>query len=551
LGTSNGQPLSVGIGGGNGLRIFPSSQAGEPVLISGSAANFVTGIATGSEGATISGGGSPLTNCGASANLPCANAGAGRYSTIGGGFYNRTSGQSATVAGGSYGYASAFGATVGGGGSNTASAGGSTVAGGTTNEASGTHSAIGGGLNNKASESNATIAGGTNNFVSGLSSAVGGGSDNLADGSSSTIAGGATNSASGPSSAIGGGAVNRAIGSSSTIAGGVGNAVSGESSAIGGGSNNVVRGSGATIAGGGLNVINGQYGAIPGGLSNTALGAYSFAAGRNANAIEDQSFVWNGRTTAKSSGGVGTVQFASPSYIELDTRSSSTAGAFLTVHGALSGGVVAMGSDTKGVDIYGPGSLNFVTPTTRQTINLYGTDYGMGVQNNVLFSRSGGIFCWYIGGSYAAVNGGGCEPGAGGGLAFLASLGQFNVFAQKANFYHDVKIFGTLDTSSDRASKENIRSITPKSVLAKVAALPIALWNYKADDLKRTHMGPMAQDFRRAFNLGTDDKTIGVIDSAGVALAAIQGLNQVIKEKDAKIEALTARLKAIEKKLGM
>jgi hypothetical protein len=564
LGTSNGQPLSVGIGGGNGLRIFPSSQAGEPVLISGSAANFVTGIATGSEGATISGGGSPLTNCGASANLPCANAGAGRYSTIGGGFYNRTSGQSATVAGGSYGYASAFGATVGGGGSNTASAGGSTVAGGTTNEASGTHSAIGGGLNNKASESNATIAGGTNNFVSGLSSAVGGGSDNLADGSSSTIAGGATNSASGPSSAIGGGSVNRAIGSSSTIAGGVGNAVSGESSAIGGGSNNVVRGIGATIAGGGLNVINGQYGAIPGGLSNTALGAHSFAAGRNANAVEDQSFVWNGRTTAKSSGGVGTVQFASPSYIELDTRSSSTAGAFLTVHGALDGGVVAMGSDTKGVDIYGPGSLSFVSPTTRQTINLYGADYGIGVSDNTLYSRSAANFCWIRGGIHANPTPQTCYNGydVGGGTTLMHLIGisvggltkgrlsTWDVSAKNMTTTN-LTVLGTFDNQSDRASKENFRGITPKSVLAKVAALPIALWNYKEDDLKRTHMGPMAQDFHRLFNLGTGNKTIGVIDSAGVALAAIQGLNQVIKEKDAKIEALTTRLKAIEKKLGM
>ena len=38
-------------------------------------------------------------------------------------------------------------------------------------------------------------------------------------------------------------------------------------------------------------------------------------------------------------------------------------------------------------------------------------------------------------------------------------------------------------------------------------------------------MGPMAQDFREAFGLGTDDKTITQVDANGVTLAAIQGLN--------------------------
>ncbi len=37
------------------------------------------------------------------------------------------------------------------------------------------------------------------------------------------------------------------------------------------------------------------------------------------------------------------------------------------------------------------------------------------------------------------------------------------------------------------------------------------------------HVGPMAQDFHAAFGLGDSDKSIGMQDIEGVALAAIQG----------------------------
>ena len=76
---------------------------------------------------------------------------------------------------------------------------------------------------------------------------------------------------------------------------------------------------------------------------------------------------------------------------------------------------------------------------------------------------------------------------------------------------------------------------------AKVAALPITLWNFKTDAGTR-HIGPMAQDFHSAFNVGTDDKHIATVDEGGVAFAAIQGLNQKLEEKDARIAELEKRL---------
>ena len=57
----------------------------------------------------------------------------------------------------------------------------------------------------------------------------------------------------------------------------------------------------------------------------------------------------------------------------------------------------------------------------------------------------------------------------------------------------------------------------------------------------------MAQDFYAAFNVGTDEKHINTVDEGGVALAAIQGLNEKLKEDDAQKDA---QIKALEKRLA-
>lgn len=55
-------------------------------------------------------------------------------------------------------------------------------------------------------------------------------------------------------------------------------------------------------------------------------------------------------------------------------------------------------------------------------------------------------------------------------------------------------------------------------------------------------MWPMALDFQAAFGLGNDGKMIYFMDESGVALAAIQGLNQKLIEKGAEIKELKAQL---------
>ncbi|HEX8833766.1 MAG TPA: tail fiber domain-containing protein [Abditibacteriaceae bacterium] len=111
---------------------------------------------------------------------------------------------------------------------------------------------------------------------------------------------------------------------------------------------------------------------------------------------------------------------------------------------------------------------------------------------------------------------------------------------------------GVWTNSSSRALKSGFTPVDGREVLKKVAALPMTSWNYKADPNAR-HIGPMAQDFHDAFNLGGDNEHIGTVDADGVALAAIQGLNSELqdtkaelKERDAKIAALEARMKKLE-----
>jgi hypothetical protein len=83
---------------------------------------------------------------------------------------------------------------------------------------------------------------------------------------------------------------------------------------------------------------------------------------------------------------------------------------------------------------------------------------------------------------------------------------------------------------SDRNIKTDFSVIQPAEVLTKLLALPIKQWRFTNEVATVRHLGPTAQDFKAAFGLGNSDKTIGTLDESGVALAAIQGLNQRIEE---------------------
>ena len=86
--------------------------------------------------------------------------------------------------------------------------------------------------------------------------------------------------------------------------------------------------------------------------------------------------------------------------------------------------------------------------------------------------------------------------------------------------------------------------------LERLVSIPIETWNYKTQDPSIRHMGPMAQDFYAAFGLGVDDKHISTVDADGVALAAIQGLYELVKEKDAQIAKQQEQITQLSERLA-
>jgi len=102
---------------------------------------------------------------------------------------------------------------------------------------------------------------------------------------------------------------------------------------------------------------------------------------------------------------------------------------------------------------------------------------------------------------------------------------------------------GTLTELSDVNAKTAINDIDVDQILKLVSELPVTKWEYK-DALGEAHIGPMAQDFYAAFGLGASDTGISTIDSAGVALAAIQALNKKLITQN---QSLQQRVHVLEK----
>ena len=92
--------------------------------------------------------------------------------------------------------------------------------------------------------------------------------------------------------------------------------------------------------------------------------------------------------------------------------------------------------------------------------------------------------------------------------------------------------------SSSRALKTAKAEVDAAGILAGVAALPVDAWRYKPETglEQQTHIGPYAEDFRRAFGVG-DGVTISTVDAVGVCLAAIKALSE-------KVEGLETELRA-------
>jgi hypothetical protein len=91
---------------------------------------------------------------------------------------------------------------------------------------------------------------------------------------------------------------------------------------------------------------------------------------------------------------------------------------------------------------------------------------------------------------------------------------------------------GVFNCTSSRTTKENFSLVNGNDVLSKLRGIDVSTWNYIAEGRQVRHMGPMAEDFFKAFSLGTGNTSIGMQDLAGVSLAAIKELDKRTVEVD-------------------
>ena len=141
--------------------------------------------------------------------------------------------------------------------------------------------------------------------------------------------------------------------------------------------------------------------------------------------------------------------------------------------------------------------------------------------------------------------------------ASVSNWGQSNaVISTSTGAY--LSTSGVWTNVSDASRKHHFEAISGEDILARLRRIPIRRWSYRSDNDSVRHIGPTAQDFRAAFGLGSDERTIGTIDADGVALASVQALEARTRNQSAQLESLKAensalrqRLDAMEKSSGM
>jgi hypothetical protein len=268
------------------------------------------------------------------------------------------------------------------------------------------------------------------------------------------------------------------------------NIVNDDFGTVGGGENNQAgKGDGvstfATVGGGYSNNAQGQASTVAGGYGNTASDLEAtVGGGTNNTASGDNSTVAGGYGNTASS------EFSIVAGGVKNTASSEFS-------------IVAGGADNTA-----SGNYSFAA-------------------GRLAKASASGSFVW------CAYDGNECDSGAAANTFLVAVNGPIYMFdgfnGQGCSLHPGTSGW---QCSSDRNLKSNIRPIESRSVLEGVVHMPISQWSMKADTARNNHIGPMAQDFYAAFGLGDNDKYIAQGDAQGVALASIQGLYQLVQEKD-------------------
>ena len=384
------------------------------------------------------------------------------------------------------------------------------------------------------------------NIITGDLSAIGGGMGNTITRSDySDIPGGWQNSiGSGHWAAVIAGGRQNTINASSTL--------NGDGESIGGGVNNGLGDQdwGATIAGGWGNQIQSgaPYASILGGEFITNSASYASMSGGHQNLIAAYA---NAATIGGGSSNVINLSNICATIAGGNMNKIGNLASYSTIAGGV-GNIIQAGAVSSAI---GGGSGNAAAGACA-TVPGGANNEANGFYSFAAGYRAkadhGGSFVWADASAnwdFRSITNNIFQARASGGVRFYSDAGgNFGVNLAPGS--------GAWTSMSDRNAKENLQPVSARAMLEKVAALPLCTWNYKSQDTSIRHIGPMAQDFKAAFQVGESDTGITVVDADGVALAAIQGLNLkvdeqrlVLQAKEAKIAALERRLAALEQSL--
>jgi hypothetical protein len=267
----------------------------------------------------------------------------------------------------------------------------------------------------------------------------------------------------------------------------------------------------------------------------------------------------SGNITANGGFGVGG---ANGSWLaQIDSGGNISASGNVNVNNlTVTSGTLALGSYPAWSLIYSDGNGGLSIGGTAIDPDGIATTGEINVNNGTaIISPNGDIQAnWFNGLGVNASIGVNCEYiyvdefiDAGGGISCesLDASGDVNadnVYAN--NLVYKTDEGGDGGGDDEIAAKSSVTSTNGQDILNRVTGLSLSTWSSKRDP-NTHHVGPKARDFQAAFGLGQDGKTISLVDESGVALAAIQGLNEKLKEKGAQIEALNKRLADLEQQV--
>jgi hypothetical protein len=351
--------------------------------------------------------------------------------------------------------------------------------------------------------SGATISGGGGRFGSNHITAdfgtIGGGTVNSAGGGpNATVGGGVANAAGGESTTVGGGDSNTASGLDALVSGGISNTANAREATVGGGGGNHAIQRDATVAGGGSNTANGIGTTIGGGLSNSASGPQGTVAGGFFNFASAEQSAVGGGFNNRAEGVLSAIPGG-------DFNHTGGRFSFAAGHRAH--------ADDDGSFVWADSTNQEIASTASDQFVARAGGHFFLTANSVL-PEDQGLINTSAGANPDGTNG-----------AYLSTGGAWT----------DV---------SDEHAKTAFEPARPQRVLGKVASMPVSTWSYKSEPGVR-HLGPVAQDFHRAFGLGEDARHIAPLDTSGVALVAIKALNTTVDKQGRQIARLRARVAAM------